>query len=108
MGKLNIADVTAEQIESWKKKHQTVKKITVTLKNKTEEEFIIGKPTRSVLDSISSYTNDNKPHKVREVLENSCVLAGNTDAFEDPNVMNTVFGKVTEMLEKLQVEEKEL
>lgn len=104
-----LQEENATSIPDWKAKHKTVKGITVKSKLNGNLPFIIGKPTAQMLDAIAKYDNEGKPHKVNEVLINSCVLAGRKDLFnDDVDLKNAVLLKVTDMLERLEVEEKEL
>lgn len=102
-----VNKVDDAQKDSWKEKHGKVKQITVKTP-KGDVDFIIGRPTTATLDAVAKYQSQEKPHKVREVLQGSCVLAGDQSALDDVNVRNTVFGKITDMLEQLEVSEKEL
>lgn len=104
-----LIEANATNINDWKTKHKTVKVITVISKLNGKLPFIIGKPTAQVLDAIAKYDTEGKPHKVNEVLINSCVLAGDKHLFnEDVDLKNAVLLRVTDMLERLEVEEKEL
>lgn len=108
MEKKLVSEVTPDDISGFKKHHGVVKQITVKTAS-GQEQFIIGRPTRNQLDAVAKYSQDGKLNKVRELLQNSCVCAGNIKALEnDINLQNTVIDKITEMLEKLEVEEKEL
>lgn len=100
--------VTETQIQTWKEKHGKIKLLTCKSGEK-EISFIIGQPTRDIVDAWTHhYDNDNRV-KAREVLENSCVLHGDKSLFlKDINLQNTVLKKVQEMLKDLQTEEKEL
>lgn len=96
-------------IDEWKAKHKVVKLITVKAKNGSKHQFVIGRPTISMMDMLSKYINEQKPHKMREVLRNSCVLAGDKQMLdEDDDIRNSVFDRITELFEKLEIEEKEL
>jgi hypothetical protein len=98
-------------LEAAKEKHATVKKIDVILKDGTKEPFIIAQPTRTISDMLSKYLNDDNNIKAREVLNANCILAGNMDVVTDPiNTVaaETIYSKITELLNKFQVEEKEL
>ena len=99
----------AANITDWKEKHKTVKIITVKSKLHGEQCYIVGKPTGNMLDAIAKYDNEGKTHKINELLINSCVLAGNKELFtDDVDLKNAVLLKVTDLLERLEVEEKEL
>lgn len=96
-------------IDEWKAKHKVVKLITVKAKNGSKHQFVIGRPTISMMDMLSKYINEQKPHKMREVLRNSCVLAGDKQMLDDDDdIRNSVFDRITELFEKLEIEEKEL
>lgn len=104
-----IVEENQDKIQGWKEKHKVVKAITVKSKLLGLQPFIIGKPTTTIMDSVASYTAQNKPEKVDEVLINNCVLAGDTKSFaNDLDVKNAVMNKLMDLFEKLQVEEKEL
>lgn len=99
----------APSIDEWKAKHRTVKVIVANSKYNGKQPYIIGKPTGIMLDAIAKYDNEGKTHKINELLINSCVLAGNKDLFaDDVDLKNAVLLKVTDLLERLEVEEKEL
>jgi hypothetical protein len=101
--------VTEEQIQEWKDKHGKVKLITCKRENGESVDFIIGQPTRDILDSWAHHHNNDDIVKSRKVLENSCILFGDKALFaKDINLQSTVLKKVQEMLENLQTEEKEL
>ena len=96
-------------ISEWKEKHKQIKSITVVSKLNGKQPFIVGKPTNQVLDAVAKYEHEGKVHKINELLVGSCVLAGNTKLFEeDVDLKNAVLNKVTDLLERLEVEEKEL
>ncbi|HXU27514.1 MAG TPA: hypothetical protein VN698_09805 [Bacteroidia bacterium] len=109
--KPTVAEFTQDKIEEAKQKYGALKQIDVTLKDGSKESYIIAQPTRTTLDVLSKYYNDGKDHKAREVLNANCILAGNMDAInnqKDITVAETVYGKITDWFDKLQVEEKEL
>jgi hypothetical protein len=95
------------ELDELKVKHGVIKEIEVKTKN-GPLLFIIGRPTTSAVDAIAKYSHQEKPEKVREVLQKSCVLAGDENALNDIQVRNTVFGKITDMLDSLEASEKEL
>ncbi|MCE9540627.1 MAG: hypothetical protein K8R85_15620 [Bacteroidetes bacterium] len=101
--------VTETQIQEWKDKHGKVKLITCKRDKGEEAVFIIGQPTRDIMDAWAHAYDNDKRQKAREILENSCVLHGDKTLFvKDINLQTTVLKKVQEMLENLQAEEKEL
>lgn len=105
----SVLQLSELPIEDWKAKHKVVKLITVKAKNGTKHQFVIGRPTLAMMDMLSKYINEQKPHKMREVLRNSCVLAGDKQLLDDDDDMrNSIFDRITELFEKLEVEEKEL
>lgn len=110
MSKLSLPEgVTESQIKDWKDKHSKVKLISCKRDNGEQAEYIIGQPTRDILDAWVHHINNDNTKKAREVLENSCVLFGDKALFaKDVNLQSTVLKKVQEMLENLQLEEKEL
>lgn len=104
-----LVQLSEHPIDEWKEKHKVVKLITVAKKDGSKHQFVIGRPTLSMMDMIGKYVNDQKPHKMREVLRNSCVLAGDKSLIDtDDDIRNTVFERITELFEKLETEEKEL
>ena len=106
---MNVKDVTPEQIAEWKGKLKVVKKITVPTLGGGKAEFIIGRPTREILDAYGFQLDKDNQKKAREILQNNCILAGDISLFaDDVNIENTVMNKVTGLLEKLEVEEEEL
>lgn len=101
--------VTEGQVQEWKDKHGKVKQITFTRDNKETADFIIGRPTRSIMDAWAHHFNKEDLAKARGVLQNSCILNGDTSLFEkDINLQTSVLKKIQEMLEEVQAEEKEL
>lgn len=106
---IDLVEKHKADIENWKQTHKTVKLIKVKSKYNGDVAFIIGKPTATMLDAFSKYESDGKPHKVTELLIGSCVKAGPTELFsEDVDLKNAVLNRVSELLERLEVEEKEL
>ena len=106
-----VSEVTQEQKQEWKDKHGVVREINVVKKDGKKIPFIIGKPTRPILDAYSKYSEDNNQTKAREVMQNSCVLAGDIDVLNDPkevDVQNSVFTSISDLFDKLTVEVKEL
>ena len=106
-----FADFTPDKVTEAKAKYAALKSVTVTLKDGSKENYVIAQPSRAVLDMISKYFSENKDHKVREVLNANCILAGNMDVINNPldtSPGDTVYGKITEWVDKLQIEEKEL
>lgn len=107
--KVSLVEKHKAEIAEWKDEHKTVKLITVKSKYNGKVEFIIAKPTNLMLDAIAKYHEDGKPHKVTEVLINSCIKAGPKELFsDDVDLKTAVLGRVGELLERLEVEEKEL
>ncbi|MBL7902948.1 MAG: hypothetical protein JNK73_13205 [Bacteroidia bacterium] len=108
----SIEDLVKEnqaKLPDWKERHKTVKSILVMSKFNGPQPYIIGKPTAYMLDAIRKYEADGKPSKSQELLKNSCVLAGDTTLFsQDVDLENAVMNKVADLLERLEVEEKEL
>jgi hypothetical protein len=97
-------------IDQWKEKHKRVKLITVTARDGFTHQFIIGRPTQSMMDSMTKNILDVKPAKNRDVFRNSCVLAGDKNLFDqDMDVQNKVIEKIMDLFDNsLEVEEKEL
>jgi hypothetical protein len=101
--------VTEAQVQEWKDKHSKVKLISCKRENGEQVEYIIGQPTRDILDSWSHYMSNDNNKKAREILQTNCILFGEKSLFEkDVNLESTVTKKITEMLETLRTEEKEL
>lgn len=97
------------RIIEWKQEHKTVKSIVCKSKYHGKVAFIIGKPTAPMIEAIQKYEADNKPHLVTQLLQNSCIKAGPVDLFpDDVDLKHAVMARVGELLEKLEVEEKEL
>lgn len=106
-----VKEVSAEKITEWKEKHGVVRQISVIKKDGSKLEFIIGKPTRPILDAYAKYSEENNQSKCREVMQNNCVLAGDDEALNDPkevDLQNTVFNEISNLFDKLQTEVKEL
>jgi hypothetical protein len=104
-----LVEENQSKIDGWKDKHKTVKVICVKSKINGEVPFIIGKPTAAILSAVRKYESDGKTEKSNETLKNSCILAGNKSLFaEDVDLENAVMTKVADLLERLEVEEKEL
>lgn len=97
-------------IDDWKKKFKKVKLIAVHTKDGQRHEFVIARPTQSIMDALMRGVNDNKMHKNREVFRNSCVLAGDKEVFDsDMDVQNKIIEKIMDLFDNnLEVEEKEL
>lgn len=97
------------KIDGWKERHKTVKAVTLNSKYNGRVPYIIGKPTNSMIDAVSKYSADGKPNKIEELMINSCVLAGDKDLLkEDVDLKTALLGQVSDLLEKLEVEAKEL
>lgn len=102
-------DFIKNDLTAWKESNPNRKIKEVSLRSKTGfVDFIVCAPDRNVLDAIAKYTNDNKPNKVREVLINSCVLAGDKKVLNDVDVEATMLEKITDLLDKVESKEKEL
>jgi ribosomal protein S3AE len=102
-------DESTLDLDALKKKHKVVKKLTVVAKDGSKHEFVVVRPTLQHFDMITKNIQDSKPHKVREILRNSCVIAGDKNVLDtDDDVRSNVFERISEMYEKLEVEEKEL
>lgn len=99
-------------IDEWKEEHKTVKQLDAKSKYHGKVGFIIGKPTHPMLEAIQKYENDGKPHKVTELLQKSCIKAGPPNYVqlfkEDVDLKHSVMGAIGELLERLEVETKEL
>jgi len=109
MSKILPEGVTQDQVNTWKEKYGKVKVITVKRENGKEVQFVIGQPTREILDSWAHYHNNDQIAKARGVLKGSCILHGDQSLFDkDVNLESTVLKKVQEMLVTLEAEEKEL
>lgn len=105
----DLIEANKEKKEAWKDKHKTVKAISVHSDLNGLVHFIIGKPTRSILDSMAQYESDGKTKKSQEVLFNSCILAGDNSLLPgDVDLQTAVGNKLTELFKRLEVEEKEL
>lgn len=101
--------VTESDIQTWKQKLGKIKLISCVRENGQKVEFIIGQPTREILDCWQTHQENGKYDKAREVLKANCVLHGDKELFkEDVNLETTVLKKVTDLLELLQASEKEL
>lgn len=106
---IEIKAVTPEMIAEWKKQLKVIKKIKVKTTSGSVVEFIIGRPTRDVLDIWVSKLDKEDNTGAREVLKTNCILAGDASIFaEDVNVESTVMKRITGMLQECEVEEEEL
>ncbi|MCK6649706.1 MAG: hypothetical protein L6Q66_08620, partial [Bacteroidia bacterium] len=69
MSKILPEGVTQDQVNTWKEKYGKVKVITVKRENGKEVQFVIGQPTREILDSWAHYHNNDQIAKARGVLK---------------------------------------
>lgn len=105
----DLIEANEQNIPAWKEKHKTIKAISVHSQVHGTCHFIIGKPTRAVLDSMTQYEADGKTKKSQEVLFNSCLLAGDKTLLpSDVDLQTAVGNKIVELFQRLEVEEKEL
>ncbi len=99
----------SENIDAWKAKHKQVKAISAMSELNGLVHFIIGMPTRQMLDSMAQYDSDGKVKKSQDVLFNSSILAGDKSLLPgDINLQTTVGVKIGEFVKRLEVLEKEL
>ena len=106
---IKVEDVTPEQLKAWKDEFKEVKKITVTTKGGKKIPFILGRPTRDILDIYALKIEKDENKAARGVLQVNCILAGDTTLFaEDVNLESTVMKKITGMLGALDAVEEEL
>lgn len=105
--KLNPAEFP---IDEWKEKYGRVKIISVADSKGDKHDFIIVRPTQTIMDSLLKGVQDSKMHKTREIFRNSCVMAGDKEVFDkDIDVRNKVIEKIMDLFDNnLEVEEKEL
>ncbi len=108
MGVLKVEEVTPEQIKGWKDKHKQVIKISIPV-GTGKVQFMLGRPTRSVLDNWVAKLEKDDAKGARDVLKANCILAGDTSIFDDDvNVESTVMKNITKMCKTIEVEEEEL
>lgn len=101
--------VTKQQIEDWKKKHVRIKQVVAKRKTGGSVSFIVGQPTREIMDSWLFHFDKGSYPEARAVLTSNCVLHGDVSLLEeDINLQSTILKKIQGMLEDFQTSEKEL
>ena len=104
---MDVLNVTAEEIEGWKREHKKVQKITVSFEGE-KKQFIIARPTREVVNAMQKYDRENNIEKQQDILVKNCIKAGDTSLLKDIDVFNTVIKRVNDLVEDLTTEVEEL
>lgn len=97
-----MAEVTKEQIESWKKKHGDVFEVNVDGKT-----AYLKKPDRKVLGAASVLGKDD-PMKYNETLLENCWLGGDEEIKTDDSLFLGVSSVLAEIIEIKKAEIKKI
>lgn len=97
-----MAEVTKEQIESWKKKHGDVFEVNVDGKT-----AYLKKPDRKVLGAASVLGKDD-PMKYNEILLENCWLGGDEEIKTDDSLFLGVSSVLAEIIEIKKAEIKKI
>jgi hypothetical protein len=104
-----LVDDNQQYIPAWKEKHKVVKAISAYSDLNGLCHYIIGKPTRSILDAMAQYEADGKTKAAQEALFKSCILAGDKTLLPpDVDLQTAIGNKLSELFKRLEVSEKEL
>lgn len=91
-------EATKEQIESWKKEHGEVFKITVD-----DKSCYLKKPSRKTLAYASSVATKD-PIKFNEIILNGSWLAGDEDIKTNDTLFLSASAKLAELIEVKEAE----
>lgn len=97
-----MAEVTKEQIESWKKKHGDVFEVNVDGRT-----AYLKKPDRKVLGAASVLGKDD-PMKYNEILLENCWLGGDEEIKTDDSLFLGVSSVLAEIIEIKKAEIKKI
>ena len=97
-----MAEVTKEQIESWKKKHGDVFEVNVDGKT-----AYLKRPDRKVLGAASVLGKDD-PMKYNETLLENCWLGGDEEIKTDDSLFLGVSSVLAEIIEIKKAEIKKI
>lgn len=97
-----MAEVTKEQIESWKKKHGDVFEVNVDGRT-----AYLKKPDRKVLGAASVLGKDD-PMKYNETLLENCWLGGDEEIKTDDSLFLGVSSVLAEIIEIKKAEIKKI
>lgn len=99
------AEVTAEMIEAWKKKHGEVFKVTVDKDLPTEKNAYVRKPNRKELSYAMAASNGGKDIiAMQEALIRNCWLGGDLEMQTQDEYFFALADKVSELMQKKEGE----
>lgn len=103
------AEVTAEMVESWKKTHGEVYKVTVDKDLPSEKTAYVRKPTRKELSYAMAASNAGKDIiAMQETLVRNCWLGGDMEMQTDDSYFFALADKVSELMQKKEGELEKL
>ncbi|TLP81356.1 hypothetical protein [Maribacter sp. ACAM166] len=76
-------EITKDQISNWKKTKTGLRQIEVPVDGGEPAKFIICKPTRNLLPSITQYGKDENIEALNRLLVTNCVLGGDMLYMDD-------------------------